>query len=674
MQSTKNANRLINSTSPYLLQHAYNPVDWFEWGPEALQKAKDEDKPILVSIGYSSCHWCHVMERECFEKENIAKVMNDFFVCIKVDREERPDIDQIYMEAVQALGINGGWPLNVFITADQKPFYGGTYFPPENWVQILTGIHNAYKTRRTEIETSAEELKHHLSRNDVERFKQSTEQTDLQKDLELIYNKLAAKFDKVWGGLDKAPKFVMPSIWLWILRYHSITKNEEALAHTLHTLKRIAMGGIYDQIGGGFSRYSVDGKWFAPHFEKMLYDNAQLLTLYAEAYAITKDEEFKIVIEETFDWLQREMTNEEGGFYSALDADSEGEEGKFYVWTKKELFTLLGNNASLVGDFYSVMEDGNWEHGNNILFQNTPTEKFLSDSKISSQEWSSILKSSKAKLLHERDKRIRPGLDDKVITAWNAMMIAGLIDAYKALGDEKFLLAAVKNIQFLEAEVMAGQILYRSHKGKRSNTKGFLDDYAFIIQAYLKLYQTTFDESWLNKAYAFIEETIKQFFDEKDGYFHYSSREAEQLISSRKEIFDNVIPSSNSIMAQNLFHLGVIFDKDDWKKIATDMTLSLGHLIRSEPNYMSNWAIVFTEIKKGLAEIAIMGDEAHNLRREFQTHYEPLALFIGAKTISRLPLLHDKMVGNTRTTIYVCYDKTCKLPVHTVPEALKQLH
>jgi uncharacterized protein YyaL (SSP411 family) len=674
MQSTKNANRLINSTSPYLLQHAYNPVDWFEWGPEALQKAKDEDKPMLVSIGYSSCHWCHVMERECFEKENIAKVMNDFFVCIKVDREERPDIDQIYMEAVQALGINGGWPLNVFITADQKPFYGGTYFPPESWVQILTGIHNAYQTRRDEIETSAEELKQHLSRNDIERFKQNAEHTDLQKDLELIYSKLASRFDKVWGGLDKAPKFVMPSIWLWILRFHSITKNTEALTHTLDTLKRIAMGGIYDQVGGGFSRYSVDGKWFAPHFEKMLYDNAQLMSLYAEAYAITKDEEFKTILEETFGWLQREMTNEEGGFYSALDADSEGEEGKFYIWTKKELANILDKDARLIIDFYSVMEDGNWEHGNNILFQNTPTEKFLSDGKILMSEWASLLKHAKEKLLHEREKRVRPGLDDKIITAWNAMMIVGLIDAHKALGDEKFILAAIKNIQFLESEVMAGQTLYRSHKKKRSSTKGFLDDYAYVIQAYIKLYQTTFDEAWLNKAYLFIEETIKQFFDESDGYFHYSNKEAEPLISSRKEIFDNVIPSSNSVMAQNLFHLGIIFDKEDWKKMATDMTLSLGHLITSEPNYMSNWAIVFTEIKKGLSEIAIMGDEAHNLRREFQQHYEPMALFIGAKTFSSLPLLHDKIVGNKRTTIYVCYNKTCKLPVHTVAEAIKQLH
>jgi uncharacterized protein YyaL (SSP411 family) len=425
-------------------------------------------------------------------------------------------------------------------------------------------------------------------------------------------------------------------------------------------------------VGGGFARYAVDGKWFAPHFEKMLYDNAQLMSLYAEAYAITKDEDFKIILEETYGWLQREMTNDEGGFYSALDADSEGVEGKFYIWTKSELNKILEQDASLVANFYSVMEGGNWEHDYNILFQQIPTQQYISEIKVSATDWAQRLKNAKAKLLHEREKRIHPGLDDKVITSWNAMMIVGLIDAYNATGDEKFMLAASKNIQFIEHALMSGQVLYRSHKIKRSHTKGFLDDYAYLIQAYLKLYEATFEEPWLLKAAAFAEETIKQFFDEGDGYFHYASKEAEKLIATRKEIFDNVIPSSNSVMAQNLFHLGIMLDKEEWKQTATEMTMPLSHLIKAEPNYMSNWAIVFTEIKKNIAEVVIVGEQADVLRKEFQAMYKPFALLMGTKTSSKLPLLLDK-TGIGTGTIYVCFNKTCKLPVHTVPEAFKQI-
>jgi uncharacterized protein len=666
-------NRLINATSPYLLQHAYNPVDWYEWGEEALQKAKAEDKPIIVSIGYSACHWCHVMERECFEKEAIAKVMNDYFVCIKVDREERPDIDQIYMEAVQALGINGGWPLNVFLMPDQKPFYGGTYFPPQSWVQMLTNIHNAYDARRGEIEESAEQLKQHLSRNDIERFKQKSESTELLNDAETIYKNLEQRFDTTWGGLDKAPKFVMPSIWLWLLRYYHLTKKESALTQTLLTLKRMAMGGIYDQIGGGFARYSVDGKWFAPHFEKMLYDNAQLFTLYAEAYAITKDEKFKTVIEETFNWLQREMTNANGAIYSALDADSEGEEGKFYVWTKQELLEALGEDADIINEYYTITTEGNWEHGNNILFQVIPDREFLNRKGISEHEWRNKLNHIKEKLLNIREARVRPGLDDKVITAWNAMMIVGLTDAYKALGDKRFIDAALKNIQFIESTLMDQKTLYRSYKDKRSNIKGFLDDYAYVIQAYLRLYQTTFNEAWLIKAKDITEETLIQFYDANDNYFNYTSNDSEKLIATKKEIFDNVIPSSNSVMAQNLFHLGTLLGNEEWIKIATNMTMDLSHIIKSEPNYMSNWAIVLTEIKKGMAEVAIVGNTVDLIRGEFQNHYEPFALLMGSNNgHTILPLLQDKVLS-TQPTIYVCFNKTCKLPVHNVENALKQL-
>jgi len=673
MASIKKSNRLINATSPYLLQHAHNPVDWFEWGEEALQRAKTEDKPILVSIGYSSCHWCHVMERECFEKENIAQVMNDYFVCIKVDREERPDIDQLYMEAVHALGINGGWPLNVFLTPDQSPFYGGTYFPPQSWMQVLTGLHNAYTQERQKVDESARSLREHLAQTDIERFKQKRENVALTNDLNQIFVKLEQRFDAVWGGLDKAPKFVMPSVWQWLLRYYRLRGKENALAHTLLTLKRICAGGIYDQVGGGFARYSVDKEWFAPHFEKMLYDNAQLMSLYSEAFTITQDPEFKKIVYETFAWLTREMTHDNGAFFSALDADSEGEEGKFYVWKKDDLDHLLGDNAALISEYYSVEENGNWEHGNNILWRTHNDDAFLKQHAMSSTDFSSILDNAKQVLLLNREKRPRPGLDDKAITAWNALMVCGLTDAYKAFGDNQFLFAATRNMQFLSDELTSNGRLYRSFKGKRSDVGGFLDDYAYVILACTKLYQVTFDERWLQKAHAFMTTAMDLFYDAQDGFFYYSSRQGETLIANKKEIFDNVIPSSNSVMAQNLFHLGILFDNNEWKSLADDMVSSLSHLAVREPNYMSNWAIVYTEIKKGMAEFALVGDDAETLRREFHKTFQPFTIAMGTSKESTLPLLEGKTMLQGKSTIYVCYEKTCKTPVHGLTEAVAQL-
>jgi hypothetical protein len=669
MIAKQTSNRLIHSTSPYLLQHAHNPVDWFEWGQEALEKARREDKPILVSIGYSSCHWCHVMERESFEKDDIAQLMNQYYVCIKVDREERPDIDQIYMDAVQALGVHGGWPLNVFLTPDQKPFFGGTYFSPSSWVQVLTNIHNAFQGHRDQIEETAEELRTHLSHSNIERFTQPSLQTELLKDAEVIYETLSKGFDPAWGGMDKAPKFIMPSLWLWLLRYHHLTKNEKALEHVLLTLKRIAMGGIYDQVGGGFARYSVDGHWFAPHFEKMLYDNAQLMSLYSEAYAITRDNEFRTIVYETFDWLQREMTADQGGFYSALDADSEGVEGKYYVWKKNELDALLGPHAEMLTAYFGVKRGGNWEHGNNILIRQYPDEAFLKEYRLTASEWDEILKTGKRTLLRERNKRVKPGLDDKIITAWNAMMIIGLTDAYRAFGDIRFIKAALYNMRFLENELMEGTLLYRSYKERRSAVNGFLDDYAYLIQAFIRLYQVTFDEYWIHRAEAFMNHVVEQFYDAKEGYFHYTAAHAEQLIARRKEIFDNVIPASNSVMAQNLNQLGIILDHPEWKSLSEKMTMPLAHLIRSEPGYMSNWAINYTELKKGLAEVVFTGKDARALRQEFHQHFQPFALSMGTETASELPLLKDKP-ADREGTIYVCYNKTCLRPVHTVVEAL----
>lgn len=670
MIGARKANRLIHSASPYLLQHAYNPVDWFEWSEEALNKAREEDKPILVSIGYSSCHWCHVMEREVFEKDEIAQIMNEHLVCIKVDREERPDIDQIYMEAVQAMGIQGGWPLNVFLTPDQKPFYGGTYFPPEQWLRAVRGVHSAFVERRDDVERSAQELAQHLAYQDIERFKKESAPRELLDAVEEAYRHLEPSFDKAWGGLAKAPKFIMPSVWRWLMRYHHLSGNNEALTHLVFTLKKIAMGGIYDQIGGGFARYSVDQYWFVPHFEKMLYDNAQLMTLYAEAFMLTREEEFATVLTETFEWLQAEMMSPHGGFYSALDADSEGEEGRFYIWTATELKEVVGDDADLIADYYSVKEQGNWEPDKNVLIRVQMEEDFLKKHNLTRDSWSVILQRAKDKLLQRRDKRVRPGLDDKVIVGWNAMMVTGLVDAYRALGDKKFLDAALRNMRFLENELMEGLTIFRSYKSKRSHVKGFLEDYGYVIQACISLYQVTFDEYWIRRAEALLGYVIDNFYDERDGFFLYAGRDAEKLIASRKEIFDNVIPSSNSLMAQNLFEMGTILDNDDWKGMAERMVDSLAALITSEPNYMSNWGIAYSEIKKGMAEVVFTGSGALESAREFLSEFRPFALAIGGDKGSKLPLLADKTAVDDELTIYVCYNKTCQRPVHVLQEAV----
>jgi uncharacterized protein YyaL (SSP411 family) len=656
-------NRLINSTSPYLIQHAHNPVDWYEWGNEALTKAVEEDKPILVSIGYSSCHWCHVMERESFENGEIAEIMNEHFVCIKVDREERPDIDHIYMEAVQAMGQNGGWPLNVILTPNQKPFYGGTYFPPRNWANLLIQIHKAFAERRNEIEESAEDLRNHLQRSDLQRFGLPEGAEVNKESLDKMFSVISSRFDKTFGGLEKAPKFIMPSVWHFLLRYHFITKNEEALNIVSYTLEQIACGGIYDQIGGGFARYSVDTKWFAPHFEKMLYDNAQLLSLYSEAFAITKNELFKEVVYETIQWLKSEMTSYQGGFYSALDADSEGVEGKFYTWTHEELKQALGDDLEIVEKYYHSTEEGNWEHGRSILKRSS-----ISQYKPEVNHLNEV----KKKLLNVRKKRIRPGLDDKVLTGWNAMTIQGLIDAYKTFQDEKFLQMALKNISFLESHLITDKV-FRAFKNKHSETEAFLEDYAFLIQAYTSLYQVTFNEGWLYKAKYWTVYVLNNFYDKADDYFHFSSSTAEQLIAKKKEIFDNVIPSSNSMMARNLYTLGTILDISEWKDIAIKMTTKLQSLIEAEPTYMSNWGLALSDIVHGISEVVISGENALTMNLDLQKVYLPFKATAGTTSSSELSLLEGREAKPGSTFIYVCENKTCKLPVTDVEEAIKLL-
>jgi uncharacterized protein YyaL (SSP411 family) len=673
-QKDKTPNRLIHQSSPYLRQHAYNPVDWYPWEEEALHKAKKEDKPILVSIGYSSCHWCHVMERESFESEEVASIMNKGFVCIKVDREERPDIDQVYMDALQSMNVRGGWPLNVFLTSDAKPFYGGTYFPPSHWINLLNQITKAYSVHRSELEKSAEAFTNALNHSEVLKYNLSSIESQFTKEeLEQIFTGLESKFDNRWGGKQPAPKFPMPSIYLFLLRYYSISKNEAALKHIKLTLDKMAMGGLYDQAGGGFARYSTDDEWFAPHFEKMLYDNGQLLSLYSEAYAVTKSELYKQVVYETVDFLQREMMSKEGGFYSALDADTEGIEGRFYVFTEAELDQLAIPDRELFNDYYGINPEGNWEHSFNILYRRLSDVAFANKHKLSIEDLLSKVKSWKSILLEARNRRIKPGVDDKILTSWNGLMLRGLVDAYRIFDEESFLQLALKNVRFIQQKLTSSSILYHSFKDQKATIDGFLEDYAFVIHGYISLYQATFEEEWLYEAKKLCDHVIKEFWDPQEGLFYFTSHSGEKLIARKKELFDNVIPASNSAMAINLHVLGHYFDSENYSAIAAKMIGRVKKMILVEPSYLSNWAVLFSNLIQPTAEIAITGSNAIAIRKELDKEYLPNVIFAGTMTKSKLPLLEGRDSIDSKTRIFVCYNKTCQLPIETALQALHQL-
>jgi uncharacterized protein len=677
--SQKEPNKLANQTSPYLLQHAYNPVHWYPWGEEALQKAKEEDKPIIISIGYSACHWCHVMERESFENEQIARIMNEHFVSIKVDREERPDVDAIYMDAIQAMGIQGGWPLNVFLTPEAKPFYGGTYFPPRNWAQMLLNVAEAYKTNKDQLMESAEQFTEHLGFSDIQKYQLSGGQYSYSVDeLRSMFSKLAAKFDRSLGGMNKAPKFPMPSIYLFLLRYYQLTKDEQALAQATLTLNQMALGGIYDQIGGGFARYSVDANWFAPHFEKMLYDNGQLISLYSEAYACTHNELYKGVVYQTIDFAARELRSQEGGFYSALDADSEGEEGKFYVWTYADWQEALskieskGIDKKLFENYYHLTPDGNWEHGNNILYR-TEEETFAKAHNIDLVQFKTAHGDLKKHLLKEREKRIRPGLDDKILCSWNGLMLKGLAEAYQAFDEPLFLELALQNARFILGKMRKGNQLYHSFKNGRATITGYLEDYAFVIEGLIALYQATFTDEWLSEARNLTKYVIDNFYDAEEQMFFFTDANAEKLIARKKELFDNVIPASNSAMAKNLYLLGILLDKPTWLEISDQMLSRAKKIILSDPQYLSNWAVLLAHRTQATAEIAIVGPEAESFRKEFSKYYFPNKVLTGTTGSSELPLLEGREVIGGKTTVYVCYNRACQLPVFSVQEAVKQL-
>jgi uncharacterized protein YyaL (SSP411 family) len=677
---TKHAytNDLINETSPYLLQHAHNPVDWHAWNDETLELAKKENKLIIISIGYAACHWCHVMEHESFEDVDVAKVMNDNFINIKIDREERPDIDQVYMSAVQLMTGQGGWPLNCITLPDGRPIYGGTYFPKDNWMQLLTKLAELYKSDPEKTIEYAESLTEGVKNSELITLNTDTA-VFTKSDIETAIENWKSKMDFKLGGNNFAPKFPMPTNYDFLLRYAYQTENKELLEYTNTTLTQMAYGGIYDQIGGGFARYSVDEKWHVPHFEKMLYDNGQLVSLYSNAYLATKNELYKEIVEETLAFVERELMNDSYGFYSSLDADSldahgELEEGAFYVWTKDELKELLNDDYTLFKEYYNVNSYGFWEKENYVLIRNESDTTISEKYNLDLTELKSKVKSWKKTLLKERSKKERPRLDDKTLTSWNALMLKGYIDAYRVFRNEHYKEMALKNAHFLiQNQLREDGGLNHNYKNGKSTINGYLEDYATLIDAFTSLYEVTLDENWLNTAKQLADYSFDHFYDVKSNLFFFTSDEDKALIARKMEIHDNVIPASNSIMAKNLFKLSLYYANTHYEKTSKQMLNNVkSEAIEYSSNY-ANWLQLMTDYAGGYYEIAVSGKDALKKINEINKEYIPNKLIAGASKESNIPLMQDRY-SKDETLIYICVNSACQLPQEEVSKALTQVN
>jgi len=665
-------NELINETSPYLLQHAHNPVNWFPWGDKAQYKARKENKLMIISIGYSACHWCHVMEHESFEDTTVAQIMNKYYVSIKVDREERPDVDQVYMDAAYLLTGRGGWPLNVIALPDGRPIYAGTYFTKADWIKVLNYFSDLFIKQPELFEQEADKLLNALRQQRVPGVNDA-DTLFSRDDINNAFSNAVSRIDFTNGGTKGAPKFPLPNIYEFLLSYYYHTKEPKALVAVTCILDNMANGGIYDQLGGGFARYSTDDIWKVPHFEKMLYDNGQLVSLYSNAYKVTRDEIYKQVVYQTLDFILRDMKDKSGGFYSAYDADSEGEEGKFYVRSKEEIINLLSEDGQLFCDYYTVTEEGNWEEGKNILFKTNDVDTLLKKYKIDKKTLDTRISKSKQILFKEREKRIKPGLDDKILTSWNTLMLKGFTDAYNAFSEEKFLDAAITNAQFISTEMMDEEgKLYRNFKDGKKSINGFLDDYSFTIEAFIALYESTFEERWLYNAKTLADYVIKHFKDDESDFFYYTSDLDDSLITRKMELSDNVIPASNSSLAKGLFKLGNYFYNGEYINISSNMLGRMKSNFLANPLYHSNWGILMNEIIHPYYEVAIVGDDFNTKRSEFLKKFYPNILLLGGKDGGTLELLEQKLVQG-KTMIYVCEDKNCKLPVDNVKAAEEQL-
>lgn len=674
-------NRLQHETSPYLRQHAGNPVDWYPWGDEAFARAKTENKPILLSVGYSACHWCHVMAHESFEHEPTAQMMNQLFINIKVDREERPDVDDIYMQAVQALSGQGGWPMTVFLTPEGKPFYGGTYFPREPrqgmpaFRQILAGVAEAYQNRRDQVEEAASNLTEALNR-DLLGLPHDPDALNVNL-LDEAYRRMGQNFDQMHGGLGGAPKFPQPMNLEFLLRSYARTGDSEPLEQVTFTLRKMARGGIYDQLGGGFHRYSVDAVWLVPHFEKMLYDNAQLSRLYLHAWQITGDEFYKRIATEVCDYVLREMTAPEGGFYSATDADSEGEEGKFFTWSIDELRERLADDARVAIEYWGASPRGNFE-GHNILYVPNEDEVVAERLNLSTDELRAKIASIKDKLYAARTQRVHPGLDDKILTAWNAMMLASLSEAARVLDRDDYRASAIRSAEFLLRDLQQPDgRLYRTHKDRQSKIDGYLEDYAHLIDGLLELYQTTFEERWFIEARS-LADYVLEHFAASEGGFYDTGDQHEALIVRPRNLQDNAVPSGNSMIAKGLARLAAYTGDARYEEAARKLLSMLAEAMRQYPQAFGEALSAADMLVSGLAEVAVIGEPkaAKPLLDVVQKPYHPNAIAAlspanvpGEATI---PLLSYRTMRDDTPTVYVCRHFVCANPVNT-PEAVASL-
>lgn len=656
----KNTNELIHETSPYLLQHAHNPVQWRAWNDQTIALAQKENKPLLISIGYAACHWCHVMEKETFQNEEAAELMNENFICIKVDREERPDVDQIYMASAQLISGQGGWPLHALAFPDGKPFFAGTYFPRKRWMDMLRYFIEQYKQNTEALREQAE----HLSKGirDFNIALSEDEAPDFSgEDLQKIKQNLLPRLDSLHGGITGNIKFPMPSVWELMMEFYFKDPDERLRDLLKLTLDNMANGGIYDQLGGGFSRYATDPAWIVPHFEKMLYDNAQLISLYSHAFQLTGNETYKTVTGETIDFVVRDLSAGKG-YYAAIDADSDGKEGAYYVWTIDEIRQTLKENAGEFIEAFGVSAGGNFEEGKNVLFRKN--KQSWNDEKINEL---------RKQLLDQRNNRTMPAIDTKVLTSWNAMMSIALADAAAVQENDDWKAGSKNILDFLLSELMKpGNELYRNYQPGRAMTHGFLDDYAFLIKALIQYYQASFEMHYLHKAKELAEYVLEHFYSAETKMFFYNNNKYQGVFTRPLEFSDNVIPSSNAVMAENLYLLGLFYNEDLWVRRAGIMVKNLKHSIIAEPTYHSYWARLMMKLVKPPFEIAIVGEKAHEFLHAFRQYYLPDCIFSGNTGESDLPLLKLKYVRN-ETLIYVCINRSCQKPVSTVDEALQQL-
>lgn len=670
-------NELHKETSPYLLQHANNPVHWKAWNPESLDLARENNKLIIVSVGYSACHWCHVMEHETFEDFEASIIMNDYFISIKVDREERPDIDAVYMKAVQIMTGRGGWPMNVVCLPDGRPVWGGTYFRKNEWMSTLKQLQDLYESDPEKMIEYAEKLKGGLDSISLIQEKKDNSVFNYSS-LENLVKKWSKSFDHEFGGYTRAPKFMMPNNYAFLLRFAYQEKDETILNFVNLTLTKMAHGGLFDTVDGGFSRYSVDMKWHVPHFEKMLYDNAQLISLYSDAYKLTENPLYEEVIRKTLRFISKELTNENGGFYAALDADSlntEGhlEEGAFYTWKKDELKKLLKKDFDMFSKIFNINEFGFWEEEQSyVLIQNKSLATIATENDIKISVLSEKKKLWETILYTEREKRNKPRLDDKCLTSWNALMLKGFVDAYKALGDIEYLQTARKNANFIIKNLWSSEgNLLHNHKNGKNTINAYLEDYCFLIEAFIALYEVTFEEKWLNDSKQLTDYCFDHFYDSKNEFFSFTSDLDPELITKHYEIEDNVISASNSVMANNLFNLSIYFENSHYEEISKKMVENVLPNV-DYPSAFANWLQLFLNFSESNRELAITGDDALKNALEIQKKYIPNIVLAGSLKKSSLPFLKERFVNN-KDLFYLCQNRTCDLPQNYLGNIIEKL-